>query len=143
MNNVRMGWLIRQIHTWGAHLMILMLFLHMMRVFLYGAYKPPREMNWMAGVILLFLTLTFAFTGYLLPWDQLSFWSVTVGTEIFASFPIFGKYLLLIARGGDSVTGDTLVRFFAAHVIILPIATAAFMAIHLLMVRRQGISGPL
>jgi len=143
MNNVRMGWLIRQIHAWGANLMILMLFLHMMRVFLYGAYKPPREMNWMAGVILLFLTLTFAFTGYLLPWDQLSFWAVTVGTEIFASFPIVGKYILLIARGGENVTGDTLARFFAAHVIILPVATASLIAIHLLMVRRQGISGPL
>ncbi|MFQ6039770.1 MAG: cytochrome bc complex cytochrome b subunit [Candidatus Poribacteria bacterium] len=143
MNNVRMGWLIRQIHAWGANLMILMLFLHMMRVFLYGAYKSPREMNWMAGVILLFLTLMFAFTGYLLPWDQLAFWAVTVGTEITASFPIVGKYILMIARGGENVTGDTLARFFALHVIVLPVATGALMAIHLFMVRRQGISGPL
>jgi len=143
MNNVRMGWLIRQLHAWGANLMILMLFLHMMRVFLYGAYKPPREMNWMVGVILLFLTLMFAFTGYLLPWDQLAFWAVTVGTEIFASFPIVGKYILVIARSGENVTGDTLARFFALHVIVLPVATGALIAIHLFMVRRQGISGPL
>ncbi len=143
MQNVTLGWLIRQVHAWGANLMILTLFLHMMRVFLYGAYKPPREMNWMVGVMLLFLVMTFGFTGYLLPWDQLAYWATTVGTEIVAGIPFVGKYILWVARGGESVSGETLSRFYAAHVIVLPVLTSAFVMIHLIMVRRQGISGPL
>lgn len=143
VNDVRLGWLIRQVHAWGSHLMILTLFLHMMRVFFYGAYKPPREMNWMLGVILLFVVLSFSFTGYLLPWDQLSYTATAIGTGIFSSLPFVGKYLLWIMRGGETITGETLARFFAAHVILLPALTTILIAIHLIMVKRQGISGPL
>ena len=143
MNNVPLGWLMRQLHAWGAHLMVLMVLLHMMRVFFYGAYKPPREMNWMVGVILLFLTFTFSLTGYLLPWDSLSYAGSAVGTGIIGSMPFIGKYMLLIARGGETVSAETLSRFFAMHVIILPAVTAMLIAVHLIMVRRQGISGPL
>lgn len=143
MNNVHLGWLIRQIHAWGANMMVAMVFLHMLRVFFYGAYKTPREITWMVGVMLLFLTLTFAFTGYLLPWDQLSYWATTVGTEIFASIPIIGEPLLHITRGGEAVSGETLSRFYTVHTVILPGFTAMMIMLHLFMVRRQGISGPL
>lgn len=143
MHNVTLGWLIREIHAWGANLMILTLFIHMIRVFYHGAYKHPRELNWMVGVLLLILTLTFGFTGYLLPWDQLAYWATTVGTELIGSFPIFGKYILVLLRGGNDVTEVTLNRFYAIHVIVLPWVTAILMAVHFLIVRRQGISGPL
>ncbi|MFQ6082692.1 MAG: cytochrome bc complex cytochrome b subunit [Candidatus Aminicenantia bacterium] len=143
MNDVTLGWLIRQIHAWGANLMILTLIIHMLRVFFYGAYKHPRELNWTIGVLLLLLTLTFGFTGYLLPWDQLAYWATTVGTELIGSFPLVGQYILIILRGGTDVTEVTLNRFYAVHVIILPWVTAGLMALHFIMVRRQGISGPL
>jgi ubiquinol-cytochrome c reductase cytochrome b subunit len=142
MVDVRFGWLIRQIHAWGANLMVAIVFLHMLRVFFYGSYKAPREMTWMVGVGLLFLTLTFAFTGYLLPWNQLAYWATTVGTEILASIPLIGKPLLHIARGGETVSGETLSRFYAVHTIILPGFTTMMIMLHLFMVRRQGISEP-
>jgi quinol-cytochrome oxidoreductase complex cytochrome b subunit len=143
INNVRLGWLVRQVHAWGANLMVGAVFLHMLRVFFHGSYKAPREITWMVGVMLLFLTLGFAFTGYLLPWDQLAYWATTVGTEMFASIPIIGKPLLLITRGGELVSGETLSRFYAIHTIILPGFTAMMIMLHLFMVQRQGISGPL
>jgi quinol-cytochrome oxidoreductase complex cytochrome b subunit len=143
VNEVPLGWLVRQIHAWGANLMILTLFVHMLRVFFQGAYKNPRELNWMVGVVLLFLSIAFGFTGYLLPWDQLSFWGSTVGTEVVGGIPIVGKFLLTLLRGSENVTGDTLTRFYTIHVMILPWITAIFLAAHFAMVKRQGIAGTL
>jgi len=142
-NHVYYGWLIRGIHHWAANVMILMVILHMLRVYFYAAYKPPRELNWLVGVGLLGITLAFGFTGYLLPWDQLAFWATTVGSQIAGAVPIVGAPLLVMMRGGETVTGETLTRFFAAHVIILPVATIVLLALHFLMIRRQGISDPL
>lgn len=142
-NHVTFGWLIRGIHHWGANAMVMLIFFHMARVYFYGAYKSPRELNWMAGVGLLGLTLAFGFTGYLLPWDQLAFWATTVGSQIAGAVPIVGNTFLLMMRGGVGVSGETLTRFYSAHVIILPVATIVLLAFHFLMIRRQGISGPL
>lgn len=142
-NHVTFGWLIRGVHHWGANAMIVMILLHMARVYFYGAYKSPRELNWMAGIGLLGITLAFGFTGYLLPWDQVAFWATTVGSQIAGAIPIVGSTLLLMVRGGESVTGETLTRFFSGHVIILPLVTIILLAFHFLMIRRQGISGKL
>jgi quinol-cytochrome oxidoreductase complex cytochrome b subunit len=142
-NDVTFGWLIRGVHRIAAHLMIIAVLLHMLRVFLMGAYKPPRELNWVVGVMLLGITLTFGFTGYLLPWDQLAYWATTVGTEIAGAVPLIGPAMLVIMRGGENVTGETLTRFFSIHVIILPLIAFALLGVHFLMIRRQGISGPL
>jgi len=142
-NHVTMGWLVRGLHHWCANLMILFVFVHMLRVFAYGAYKQPRELNWVAGCLLLFLTLGLGFTGYLLPWDQLSFWATKVGTEIAGAVPLVGHFVLYVLRGGNEISGATLTRFYAAHVIILPALTVFLLAAHFLMIRRQGISGPL
>src|SRR3972149_10482419 len=133
----------RDIHHWASNLMIITVFLHMLRVFFYGAYKPPRDFNWITGVILLTLTLTFGFTGYLLPWNQISYWATTVGTEVPSAVPIFGNFLKILIRGGADVTQVTLTRFFAIHVAILPPVISAFLGMHFIMIRKQGISGPL
>jgi len=143
VNNVHFGWLIRGIHTWGANLMILCVMAHMFKVFWIGAYKPPRELNWMVGVVLLLVTLAFGFTGYLLPWDNRAYWATTVGTEIARSVPFIGDFAVHVLRGGAEVTGDTLARFYSFHVIILPITLQVFMMLHFLIIRRQGISGPI
>lgn len=143
MNEVRLGWLLRQMHAWGAHLMIIAVCLHMLKVFFNKAYRPPRELNWMVGTLLLFFTLTFAFTGYLLPWDQLSYWATTVGTETVTAVPFLGSALLRLLRGGDAVTDVTLSRFFALHVAVLPWMMILLLGAHFLMIRRQGISKPL
>ena len=142
-NHVAFGWLIRGIHHWGANAMILMVIFHMLRVYFYGAYKSPRELNWVVGVGLLGITLAFGFTGYLLPWDQVAFWATTVGSQIAGAVPVVGGPLLLMMRGGEMVTGETLTRFFAGHIIILPVVTVVLLGLHFLMIRRQGISGPL
>lgn len=142
-NDVTFGWLIRGVHRVAAHLMLIMVMLHMLRVFLTGAYKSPRELNWIVGVMLLGVSLIFGFTGYLLPWDQLAYWATTVGTEMAGAVPIIGPTLLLIMRGGENVTGETLTRFFSIHVIILPLAIFGLLGLHILMIRRQEISGPL
>ncbi|MBI2251828.1 MAG: cytochrome b N-terminal domain-containing protein [Armatimonadetes bacterium] len=142
-NDVTLGWLIRGVHRWASTLMIIFVIFHTLRVFLTGVYKPPRELNWMVGVCLFGVTLIFGFTGYLLPWDQLAYWATTVGTEIAGGVPIIGDFLLLMMRGGKEVSGETLTRFFTGHVIILPLVVFILLGLHFLMVRRQGISGPL
>ncbi|RJP64083.1 MAG: DUF4405 domain-containing protein [Candidatus Abyssobacteria bacterium SURF_17] len=142
-NNVPFGWLVRGLHHWAANLMIIMVFLHMARVFFYGAYKPPRDFNWVTGVILLTLTLGFGFTGYLLPWSQISYWATTVGTEVPAAVPFIGGFLSTLIRGGQAVGQSTLTRFFAVHVVILPLVISFFLLGHFFMIRKQGISGPL
>jgi quinol-cytochrome oxidoreductase complex cytochrome b subunit len=143
MNNVRFGWLIRSIHSWSATLMIAFCVAHMMRVFITGAYKRPRELNWVAGVFLLLLTMAFGFTGYLLPWDQKALWGSTVGSEILGIVPLIGDWLLGLLRGGSDITGLTLTRFYGMHMLVLPIAVFVFLGAHFIIIRRQGISGPL
>lgn len=142
-NEVRFGSAIRMIHHWAANGMIIMAIAHMLRVFIMGAFKPPRELNWVSGVILLIVTLAFGFTGYLLPWDQRAFWATTVGSEIAGSLPVIGDVALVFLRVGWDVAGETLSRFYALHIIILPIVTLGMMLAHFLMVRRQGIARPL
>lgn len=143
MNEVKFGWLVRSMHAWSANLMVAAVFMHMLRVFFTGAYKPPRELNWVAGVGLLGITLAFGFTGYLLPWDQRAYWATTVGTEIAGSLPLVGPYLKTFLLAGTEPTGLTLARFYAMHVLVLPLVAVILLALHFLMVRRQGISGPL
>lgn len=142
MNSVRFGWLIRSIHSWGANLMIIFCVLHLLRVYLQGAYKAPRELTWMVGVVLLLLTVLFGFTGYLLPWDQRAFWATTVGSEMAGAVPIVGPYLLEFMRGGPEVTVMTLSRFFGVHVLVLPASLAVVLLVHLTMVHQQGLADP-
>lgn len=132
---VHFGWLYRQIHAWGASLMIVALILHMVRTYFSGAYKKPRELTWVTGVLLFIITITFGFTGYLLPWSQISFWATTVGTESANKVPFIGPWLQYFLRGGSAVTGETLSRFFVVHVIILPWILTGLIAGHLFLMR--------
>ena len=142
-NEVLLGSAFRMIHHWSANGMIVMAFAHMLRVFIMGAYKRPRELNWVSGVLLLVMTLAFGFTGYLLPWDQRAYWATTVGTEIGGSIPIIGELVLVFLRGGWNITSLTLSRFFAGHILILPLVTVTSMVLHFLMIRKQGVMKPL
>ena len=142
--DVAFGSLVRNIHRWGAHLMVLSVFLHMSRVFYHGAYKPPREFNWVVGVILLFLTLFLSFSGYLLPWDQLALWAVTVGTNMAGFSPVIGDQVKFALLAGVEVSGSTLLRFYVLHVLAFPFILVIFLAVHFWRVRKDGgISGPL
>jgi quinol-cytochrome oxidoreductase complex cytochrome b subunit len=140
MNGVSFGWLIRGIHHWGASLMILIVFIHMLRTYFFGAYKYPREFTWVTGVLLLFLTLGMGFTGYLLPWDQRAYWATTVGTSIANTVPFIGNFINQVLRGGTDLSAVTLARFFSVHIWWFPALIAAFIGIHLYMVIRLGIS---
>ncbi len=142
MNEVRFGWLIRSIHAWSANLMIAACVLHMLRVFVQGAFKKPRELTWMAGVALLVLTMGFGFTGYLLPWDQRAFWATTVGTGIAGSVPLIGDFLERFLRAGSNVSGATLARFYSFHTLILPLGIVLFVVIHLYLIHQQGLAPP-
>ena len=141
-SDVSFGWLIRSIHHWAANLMILFVVLHLIRVFAQAAYKYPREITWVIGTGLLMVTLGFGFTGYLLPWDQRAYWATVVGTEIAGNVPLVGDALLLLLRGGADVTGDTMSRFFGIHVLVLPIALAGLLGVHLLLVHQLGLANP-
>jgi quinol-cytochrome oxidoreductase complex cytochrome b subunit len=125
-------------HRWAAHLMVLFVLLHMCRVFYTGAYKRPREFNWVIGVGLFLLTLGLSFTGYLLPWDQLAFWAITVGTNIAGYAPVIGLKLKYLMLGGNVVGQEALTRFYALHVIVLPTAALLMVAVHLWRVRKDG-----
>jgi len=140
MNGVAFGWLIRGIHHWGASAMVLVVFIHMLRTFFYAAYKFPREITWLTGVILLLATLGMGFTGYLLPWNQRAYWATTVGTEIAATAPLVGDFILRVLRGGYDLSAVTLARFFAVHIWFLPAIIGALIGIHLYLVVRLGIS---
>ena len=140
---VPFGWLIRSIHSWSAHLMIISLVLHMFSTMMLKAYRPPRELTWVSGYFLFLLTLGFGFSGYLLPWNKLAYFATTVGTNIVASVPLLGNWLLQVLRGGPDVTINTLYRFFAAHVVILPLAFVGLIGSHLLFIQRQGMAPPL
>jgi len=140
MNDVTFGWLIRGIHHWGATLMVIFVFIHMLRTFYFAAYKYPREITWLTGVVLLLATLGMGFTGYLLPWNQRSYWATTVGTEIAGTVPFIGEFILRILRGGTDLSAVTLARFFAVHIWFLPAIIAAMIGIHLYLVVKIGIS---
>ena len=142
--SISFGLLVRNMHRWAAHLMVISVFLHMARVFYHGAYKPPREFNWVIGVVLLLLTLLLSFTGYLLPWDQLALWAVTVGTNMGGFTPVFGSQVKFALLGGAEIGSETLLRWYVLHVLFLPFVIVIFMAVHFWRVRKDGgISGPL
>lgn len=139
-NQVPAGWIIRGLHHWGASAMVVLVVLHMLRVIYYGAYKFPREVTWLTGVVLLLIVLGFGFTGYLLPWDQKAFWATTVGTRIAEVTPLIGGWILRLMRGGSELSAVTLARFFGVHVWVLPAALLTVMGLHLYLVVRIGIS---
>jgi len=135
---VPFGQLLRNMHRWGAHMMVLSAVLHMVRVFYTGAYKPPREFNWVIGVDLLILTLAGSFTGYLLPWDQLAFWAITVGTSVAAYEPLMGKMIKKILLGGPEVGQAALTRFYGLHVMVVPAILLLVISLHIWRVRKDG-----
>ena len=143
MSKVRFGWLVRQIHVWSGSLMILAAALHLLATFFGKAYRRPREVTWLTGVGLLFLTLTFGFTGYLLPWNTLAYFATQVGTEIAGDVPVVGRAIMVLLRGGEDITEATLSRFFGIHVAILPAVTMLVLGLHLLLVQVHGMSRPI
>lgn len=143
MNDVNFGWLIRSIHRWSASMMVLMMILHVCRVYLTGGFKKPRELTWVTGVILATLTVSFGVTGYSLPWDQVGYWAVKIVTGVPDAIPLIGSFIVELLRGSVSVGQSTLTRFYSLHTFVLPLLTATFMLAHFLMIRKQGISGPL
>ncbi|MBC9784207.1 DUF4405 domain-containing protein [Heliobacillus mobilis] len=142
-NEVRFGATIRSLHHWAANLMILLVFLHMLRVYYTGSFKKPRELNWLAGCFLLVLSLGLAFTGYLLPYEQLSYWASVIGAETAGSLPVVGATMKIMMQGGIKVTAEMLSRFYVLHVMILPLVTIGFLVAHFIMIRVQGISDPM
>jgi len=138
---VPLGGLLRSVHKWSANLMVVMVLLHMGRVFITGSYKNPRELTWVAGTLLFIMTLAFGFTGYLLPWDQKAYWATVVGTNMLGSVPFFGPTLTALVRGGTEVTGQTLLRFYSMHMLWFPVLSALFLWVHFHIIRRLGISG--
>jgi cytochrome b6 len=142
MAKVPFGWLIRSIHSWAANLFVLAAFIHMFSVFFTKAYRKPREMTWLTGMVLFGLALFFGFSGYLLPWNELAFFATKVGTDIAGALPLIGEPIMVFLRGGEDVTGATLSRMFGFHVAILPGIFTVFLSIHLLLVQRQGMSEP-
>lgn len=132
------GQLLRNMHRWGAHLMVLLVVLHMARVFYTGAYKPPREFNWIVGVFLLLLTLGASFTGYLLPWDQLAYWAITVGTSVASYAPFLGEQIRQILLGGPEIGQQALIRFYALHIIVIPALITLLTSLHIWRVRKDG-----
>ena len=140
MNGVAFGWLIRGIHHWGASLMVVFVFVHMLRTFFMAAYKYPREVTWLTGVLLLLGTIGMGFTGYLLPWNQRAYWATIVGTEIAGTVPFIGGFIERILRGGSELSAVTLARFFAVHIWFLPALIAVLIGVHLYLVIRLGIS---
>ncbi len=141
--DVFLGQLVRAAHHWAGNLMVVTILFHMLRVFITGSYKNPRELHWVAGSLLFALTLSFGFTGYLLPWDQKAYWATVIGTNMVRSVPWIGPYLAGIVRGGTEVSGLTLLRFYSMHVLWLPVLAGVFLWLHFHMIKRTGISGGL
>ena len=137
-NEVAFGQFLRNSHRWAAHLMVLAVAAHLARVFYRGAYKPPKEFNWVVGVVLLVLTLLLSFTGYLLPWDQLAYWAVTVGTAMAAWVPLIGDQIKELMLGGPTVGSATLLRFYVLHVAVLPVALVSVLTLHIWRWRRDS-----
>jgi ubiquinol-cytochrome c reductase cytochrome b subunit len=142
MEDVLFGSFVRGLHHWGASAMVIMIGFHMLQAFLYGAYKPPREVMWMVGVVLFLIVMAFAFTGYLLPWDQTAYWATQVGINMVGTVPLIGDDLARILRGGEMLGALTLSRFFAVHVLFLPAILVTGIALHLFILRRVGPAGP-
>ncbi len=143
MTEVSFGWLIRSVHSWSANILVAVIALHLVSVFFLRAYRKPREVTWISGVFLLYLSLAFGFTGYLLPWNKLAYFATAVGTEMAGSVPFIGEWMLMLLRGGTEITGATLNRFFAIHVWVLPGAFLLFIAVHLYLVQAHGMSEPI
>ena len=141
-HEVWFGWFVRGLHHWGASAIMVAVGLHLLQVYLYGAYKSPREVMWMVGVILFLIMLTFAFTGYLLPWDQTAYWATQVGINMMGTVPIVGDFLVRVLRAGETLGALTLSRFFAIHVLFLPALMITGIAMHLFILRRVGPAGP-
>src|SRR4051794_21242577 len=141
-NDVTMGWLVRGMHRWGASVFIILMFFHMARVFLFGAYKYPRELNWIIGVLILALGMFEGFTGYLLPWDNTAYWATVVGININGTAPFLGPFIASILQGGARIGPDTLSRFYSLHMLAIPGALFALIGLHLYMVVRLGVSSP-
>jgi menaquinol-cytochrome c reductase cytochrome b subunit len=143
MQSVYLGWLIRGVHFWGANLLVIMIILHMARVFWTGSYRAPRELNWMVGVVMLLIILAFSLTGYLLPWDTKAYWATSVTIQIIAGAPLLGDVLRTLLQGGQVMGADTLQRFFTIHVFVLPAAITLLMYVHFRLIRHHGISEPM
>jgi cytochrome b6 len=143
MTQVNFGWLIRSVHRWSASMMVLNMILHVCRVYLTGGFKKPRELTWVTGVALASVTVSFGVTGYSLPWDQVGYWACKIVTGVPDAIPIVGDLLVKVLRGGVSVGQSTLTRFYSAHTFVLPVVAAVLMLTHFVMIRKQGISGPL
>ncbi len=135
---VSSGTFLRNLHRWSAHVMVALVFLHMVRVFFAGAYRPPREFNWVLGVVLFVLTILLSYTGYLLPWDQLALWAVTVGTNMAKATPIVGDEVRFLLLGGNEVGENALIRFYVLHCVVLPLAIFGVIALHIWRVRKDG-----
>ena len=142
MTRVEFGWLIRSIHSWSSNLLIFMVFVHMFSVAFTHAYRPPRELTWLTGIALLGLMMGFGFSGYLLPWNKISYFATKVGADVAGSTPFIGETIARFLKGGEDVGGSTLTRFFAIHVVILPVSTALLLGLHLLLVQKAGMSTP-
>jgi quinol-cytochrome oxidoreductase complex cytochrome b subunit len=138
MEGVAFGWLIRGIHHWGATLMVILVFIHMLRVFYTASFKYPRELTWLIGIGLFLTTLGMGFTGYLLPWNQKAYWATTVGTQIAGTVPFLGEFILKALRGGPELSALTLQRFFAAHIWIIPGILTALIGVHLYLIIKHG-----
>ena len=143
MTEAPLGWIIRSVHFWSASFMIAIVFLHLFSIWITKSYRRPREATWLSGVFLLIISLAFGFTGYLLPWDDLSLSATKVGTDIPRSIPVVGIWITKLLRGGEDVTGDTLTRFFGFHVCILPVFIFILLAFHVYFIQKQGMSLPL
>ena len=141
-NELTLGWLVRGMHRWGASVFIILLFLHMGRVFLFGAYKYPRELNWLLGVGLLVLAMLEGFTGYLLPWDQTAYWATVVGINLNATAPFLGPFLSDFLRGGQEIGTETLSRFYSLHMLLIPGGLIGLIVLHLYLVIRLGVTSP-
>ena len=142
-DEVPFGWLIRGIHHWSAYLLVVALLAHIIKVFVAGAYRPPREFTWVSGVLLLVVVLGFLGTGYLLPWHQTGYWATRVSMGLAGEIPVVGKYILLFVQGGYVIKQPALTRFFTAHVFLLPVVLVSLLVFHFFMIRRVGISRPL
>src|SRR3954467_5692459 len=141
-DHVTMGWLVRGMHKWGASVFIILMFLHMGRVFLFGAYKYPRELNWIIGVLLLTMGMAEGFTGYLLPWDQTAYWATVVGINLNGTAPFLGPWLAQFLRAGQEIGGETLTRFYSLHMLVVPGGIMALIGLHLYLVIRLGVTSP-
>jgi quinol-cytochrome oxidoreductase complex cytochrome b subunit len=142
MTELNFGFFLRSLHRWSAQVMVAAVFLHMLRVYFTGAYKEPRELNWIIGIVLISLTMVFGYTGYLLPWDQLAFWAGQIGVEMSLSIPLIGEWVAQLLFGGFTLSQSTVQRMYILHVFVLPFVTTGIIAVHIGIVWMQGIAEP-